>query len=300
MQNPEIATIRAMLRQLPMGSSSVEMRETYDAFGTLFPTPSDVTLRPEQAHGVVAEWTSTPDASRERVVLYLHGGGYAIGSILSHRHLAAQLGRSARTRTLALDYRLAPEQPFPAAVDDALAGYRFLLEAGFAPSCIAIAGDSAGGGLTIATLVAAREAELPQPACGVCISPWVDLEVSGDSMATKAAEDPMVQREPLLQMAATYLGGSDARSPLAAPLHADLRDLAPLLIQVGSAEVLLDDAVRLAAAAGAQEVEARLEVWPEMIHVWHFFHPLLGEGRRALDTAGGYIRDRMEEYRMEE
>ena len=294
-QNPEIAAILAMLAESPMGPSLVEMREAYNAFGALFPTPSDVTLRPEQVRGVAAEWTSTPDASRERVVLYLHGGGYAIGSIVSHRHLAAQLGRTARTQTLAVDYRLAPEHPFPAAVDDALAGYRFLLEGGFAPSCIAIAGDSAGAGLTVATLVAAREAGLPQPACGVCISPWVDLEASGASMTTKAAEDPMVQREPLLQMAATYLGGSDARSPLAAPLHADLRDLAPLLIQVGSTEVLLDDAVRLAAAAGAQEVEARLEVWPEMIHVWHFFHPVLGEGRRALNTAGGYIRDRMEE-----
>ncbi|MGH7786644.1 MAG: alpha/beta hydrolase [Candidatus Binatia bacterium] len=295
MQNLEIAAIRAMLAQLPMGPSLVEMRETYDAFGALFPTPSDVTLRAEQAHGVAAEWTSTPDASRERVILYLHGGGYAIGSLLSHRHLVAQLGRTAGAQTLALDYRLAPEHPFPAAVDDALAGYRFLLEAGFAASCIAIAGDSAGGGLTVAALVAAREAGLPQPACGVCISPWVDLEVSGASMTTKATEDPIVQREPLLQMAASYLGGAHARSPFAAPLHADLRNLAPLLIQVGSAEALLDDAVRLAAAAGAQEVDARLEVWPEMIHVWHFFHPVLGEGRRALNTAGAYIRDRMEE-----
>ena len=295
MRSSEIATVRAMLTEFPMGSSLVEMREAYNAFGTLLPTPSDVMLRSERAQGVAAEWTSTPDAGPERVVLYLHGGGYSIGSIASHRHLAAQLGRTARTQTLAVDYRLAPEHPFPAAVDDALAGYRFLLDAGFAPSCIAIAGDSAGGGLTVATLVAAREAGLPQPACGVCISPWVDLEVSGASMTTKAAEDPIVQREPLLQLAATYLGGSDPRSPLATPLHADLRGLAPLLIQVGSAETLLDDAVRLAAAAGAQEVEARLEVWPEMIHVWHFFHPVLGEGRRALDTAGGYIRDRMGE-----
>ena len=282
-----------MLTAFPMGSSVVEMRGAYDAFGTLFPTPPDVTLRPEQIDGVAAEWTSTPDASRERVVLYLHGGGYAIGSISSHRHLAAELGRTARTQTLAIDYRLAPEHPFPAAVDDSLAGYRFLLDAGFAPSCIAIAGDSAGGGLTVATLLAAREAGLPQPACGVCLSPWVDLEASGGSMTTKAAEDPLAQREFLLQMAARYLGDADPRSPFAAPLLADLRELAPLLIQVGSAEVLLDDAVRLAAAAGAQEVEARLEVWPEMIHVWHFFHPVLAEGRRALDTAGAYIGDRM-------
>lgn len=295
MPNSEIAAIRGILTNNPLGETLVGMRESFDAWGALFPIPSDITPRPAQANGVAAEWTSTSEADPKRVILYLHGGGFALGSLRSHRHLVAELGRTAGTQTLALDYRLAPEHPFPAAVDDALAGYRFLLERGFAPSCIAIAGDSAGGALTVATLVAAREAGLPQPACGVCFSPWIDLEAAGESMRTKAAEDPMVQREPLLQMAASYLGDTDARSPLAAPLHADLRGVAPLLIQVGSAEVLLDDAVRLTAAAGAHEVAARLEVWPEMIHVWHFFHPVLGEGRRALNTAGAYVRDRMEE-----
>ena len=293
MPNPEIANVRKLLAQFPLGSSLTEMRAAYDAFSRLFPTPSDVTVRSERVGGVAAEWTSTPAASPERVILYLHGGGYAIGSALSHRHLVAQLGRTARAQTLALDYRLAPEHPFPAAVEDALSGYRFLLDNGFAPSCIAVAGDSAGGGLTVATLLAARDAGLPQPACGVCISPWVDLEAEGASMTTKAAEDPLVQREALLPLAAGYLGGADARSPLAAPLHADFRGLAPLLLQVGSAEALLDDSVRLTAAAGAQEVEARLEVWPEMIHVWPFFHPVLADGRRALESAGAYIRDRM-------
>lgn len=291
--NPEIDAVRKLLGQLPVAAPVTEMRATYDAFGGLFPTPSDVAPRSEQVCGMAVEWTSTPDASLDRVVLYLHGGGYSVGSIASHRHLVAQLGRSARTQSLAVDYRLAPEHAFPAAVEDCVAGYRFLLEAGFAASSIAIAGDSAGGGLTMATLLAARDARLPQPACAVCLSPWVDLEANGASMATKAAEDPLVKREPLLQLAATYLGDADPCAPLAAPLYADLKGLAPLLIQVGSAEALLDDAVRLAAAAGAQEVEARLEVWPEMIHVWHFFHPVLADGRRALDTAGSYIRERM-------
>lgn len=295
MRNPEIDVIRAMLAQTPANLSIPELRQLYDGLGAQFPTAADCELKPENARGVGAEWSSSPGAASDGVILYLHGGGYVIGSIPSHRHLASELGRAAGARSLALDYRLAPEHPFPAATDDALSGYRFLLESGFAPGKIAIAGDSAGGGLTMATLVAARDAGLPQPACAVCISPWVDLEGLGDSMTAKAAEDPMVHQEELAGMAAAYLGGAPARSPLAAPLHADLRGVAPLLIQVGSAETLLDDSIRLASAAGAAEVEVRLEVWPQMIHVWHFFHPMLGEARRAIGTAGAFIRDRMGE-----
>ena len=295
MPNPEIAAVRGLLRQnrLGPGLSLVEMREVYDRLGTQFPIPPDVSWRAVSANGVPAEWASTPDARQERVILYLHGGGFTLGSALGYRHVSTQLGRTARALTLTPDYRLAPEHPFPAALDDSLAAYRFLLDAGFAPSCIAIAGDSCGGGLTVATLVAAREAGLPQPACGVCMSSWVDMEANGGSMTTKAAEDFLVQRGPLLQNAAAYLGGADARDPLAAPLHADLAGLASLLIQVGSAETLLDDSVRLAAAAGAKAVECRLEVWPEMFHAWHFFFPVLGEGRRALNLAGAFIDHRM-------
>jgi acetyl esterase/lipase len=179
-------------------------------------------------------------------------------------------------------------------VDDALAGYRFLLKAGIKPSSIAIAGDSAGGGLTVATLLAARDAGLPQPACGFCISPWIDLEGIGASMTGKAAEDPMVQSPGLLNMATAYLGGADPRTPLAAPLYADLTGLAPLLIHVGSAETLLDDSIRLAGLAGAQNVPVRLEVWPEMIHVWHFFHPVLTHGRDAIAAGGAYIREHLD------
>jgi acetyl esterase/lipase len=292
--NPEIAVVRAMLAGTPANLSNEEMRQVYDNIGAQLPTPPDVILESTQAHGVPAEWSTAPGAADDRVILYLHGGGYVIGSILSHRHLAAALGRAAGTRVLALDYRLAPEHPFPAAVEDALAGYRFLLEKGFSPDKIAVAGDSAGGGLTVATLVAAREAGLPQPACGFCISPWVDLEGLGDSMTTKATEDPMVQRDGLAGMAGAYLGDTPPRTPLAAPLYADLTGIAPLIIQVGSAETLLDDSTRLASKAGAAEVPVRLEVWPEMIHVWHFFHPLLTDGRRALAIAGDFIRERMD------
>jgi acetyl esterase/lipase len=294
MANPEIDAIRGMLSLGSMGASWEEMRQGYDAIGGALPTAADVALESVSAGGVPAEWSATPGADTGRAILYLHGGGYVIGSILSHRHLASELGRAAGTRVLALDYRLAPEAPFPAAVDDALAGYRFLLKSGFAPGSIAIAGDSAGGGLTVATLLAARAAGLPQPACGFCISPWIDLEATGGSMTSKAGEDPMVQKEPLSQMTAAYLGGADPHDPLAAPLHADFQGLAPLLIHVGSAETLLDDSVRLAGLAGAAAVPVRLEVWPEMIHVWHFFHPMLADGRRALADAGQFIRGRME------
>ncbi len=291
--NTEVSVVRDLLKQVPLNLSPIEMRAVYDSLGTQFPTAADVQLRQDRVHGMKAEWSTAPGAREDRVILYLHGGGYTSGSNLSHRHLVTELGRAAQARTFAIEYRLAPENPFPAAIDDALAGYRHLLDIGFAPSSIAIAGDSAGGGLTVATLLAAREASLPQPACAVCISPWVDLAQQGATMGSKASRDPLVQREPLLIAAGAYLGDAGARDPRAAPLLADLHGLAALLIQVGSDEVLLDDSVRLAAAAGAQEVAVRLDVWPHMVHVWHFFHPLLGDGRRALNDAGAFIQDGM-------
>ena len=251
---------------------------------------ADIGVEPVTANGVRAEWTTTPKDARDAALLYLHGGGYVIGSLDSHRHLAAEAGRSAGIAALALDYRLAPEHPFPAAVDDALAGYRFLLGRGISPGRIAIAGDSAGGGLVVAAMLAIREAALPQPSCGWCISPWVDMEAIGDTMSSKAATDPMVQRAGILDMAKMYLNGADPRSPLAAPLYADLKGLAPLMIQVGAAETLLDDALRLAKVAGAADVRVDLQIWPEMVHVWHLFHPELGAGRRAIEAGGAFVR----------
>jgi acetyl esterase/lipase len=220
----------------------------------------------------------------------LHGGGYVIGSLDSHRHLAAEAGRASGCRTLTLDYRLAPENPFPAAVEDAVAGYRHLLGRGLQPGRVALAGDSAGGGLVVAAMVAIRDAGLPQPACGWCLSPWVDMEATGETMTSKAAADPTVQRAGILEMARLYLGGADPRSPLAAPIYADLSGLAPLLIQVGAAETLLDDALALAKAAGVADVRVALQIWPEMIHVWHLFHPELAAGRRAIAAGGDWVR----------
>jgi acetyl esterase/lipase len=213
-----------------------------------------------------------------------------IGSLDSHRHLVAEAGRAASCWALALDYRLAPEHPFPAAVDDAVSGYRYLLGRGIKPGRIAIAGDSAGGGLVVAAMVAIRDAGLPTPGCGWCISPWVDMEAIGDTMTSKAETDPTVQKAGILDMARLYLNGADPRSPLAAPLYADLSGLEPLLIQVGAAETLLDDAIRLAQRAGAADVYVDLQIWPEMIHVWHLFHPELSAGRRAIAAGGGFVR----------
>jgi len=293
MRDPEITALREKLAARVRPTDIGERRRGFDAFASVYPAAPDIVVEPVTVNGVAAEWTTAPGADHSYAVLYLHGGGYVIGSLDSHRHLAAEVGRAAEARCLALDYRLAPEHPFPAAVDDALAGYRYLLDAGIAPERIALAGDSAGGGLVVAVLLAIRDAGLAQPACGWCLSPWVDMEAIGASMTGKAAEDPSVQKEPLLEMAAHYLHGADPRAPLAAPIYADLRGLAPLFIQVGAAETLLDDAIRLAGVAGAAHVPVTLEVWPEMVHVWHLYHPDLAAGRSAIAAGGRFVRGAM-------
>ena len=290
MADPEIAAICAALAANPRPPGLEERRKRLDALASHHPLPADLRIEEEDVGGVPAEWSSTPQADPDRVILFLHGGGYVSGSLVSHRAMVAEAGRLSGARTLALGYRLAPEHPFPAAFEDTMAGYRSLLSQGFDSGRIAIAGDSAGGGLTIAALVSIREAGLPLPACGWCVSPWVDLAGTGDSLDSKAEADPMIQRDYLQELAAAYLHGADPRSPAASPLYADLRGLPPLLIQVGSAETLLDDSVRLARKAGAEDVWVRLEVWPEMIHVWHLFYPQLAAGRRALASAGAFIR----------
>src|SRR6266436_8850508 len=290
MSDTEIGALRAKLASRPRSDDYRQRRKEMDAAFSQYGIARDVTVEPVSANGVRAEWTSTPQDNRDTALLYVHGGGYVIGSLDSHRHLVAEAGRAARTCALALDYRLAPEHPFPAAVEDAVSGYRYLLSRGIRPGRIAIAGDSAGGGLVVAAMLAIRDAGLAQPACGWCISPWVDMEGIGETMSTKEAADPMVQKAGLLEMAGLYLGGADPRSPLAAPIYADLAGLAPLLIQVGAAETLLDDAIRLAKIAGAADVRVDLQIWPEMVHVWHIFHPELKAGKRAIEAGGAFVR----------
>jgi monoterpene epsilon-lactone hydrolase len=290
MENPEIEAIRGALKATPRPAGLVERRARLDALGARYTLPADVRTEQVDANGVPAEWTMTPSANADRVIMFLHGGAYISGSIASHRHVMAELGREAEARTLALGYRLAPEYPFPAALDDALAGYRFLLSSGFDPAGLTLAGESAGGGLAIATLLSLRDAGAPLPGSVWCSSPWVNLEMSGATMASKAAVDPLIQKPYLVETAAAYLHGADPRSPLVSPIHGDLHGLPTMLIQVGSAETLLSDSIRLAAVAGEADVNVTLQVWPGMIHAWHLFYPQLAEGRRALAAVGAFIR----------
>ena len=286
----EIAVIRARLAASPRPADLAARRARVDALGAGYGLPDDVAVQPAKLRDVPAEWTATPAADRDRVILFLHGGGYVSGSLESHRHAVAQAGREAGTRTLALAYRLAPEHPFPTALGDALAGYRFLLESGFAPGRIALAGESAGGGLALAVVLTLRARGLPLPACLWLSSPWTDLALTGVSLDTKAAVDPLLSRVYLAELAAAYLNGADPGDPLVSPIRADLAGLPPMLIQVGSAETLLDDALRLAGVAAAADVAVELQVWPHMIHAWHLFYPEVAAGRRSLASAGRYIR----------
>src|SRR5262245_34743368 len=290
MADPEIEAVRQILASHPRPATLAERRRRLDALGARYSLPDDVRVEAVDANGVAAEWTTTPLADPSRVILYLHGGGYISGSLDSHRHLIAQAGREAQARTLSLGYRLAPEHPFPAALNDALAGYRFLLSSGFPAKRIVVAGESSGGGLAIAMLVSARDAGLGLPAGTWCSSPWVDLALSGGSMITKAAVDPIISKPYLEELATAYLHGADAHTPLASPIYADLTGLPPMLIQVGSSETLLDDSIRLAAVAGAAGVRVTLEVWPDMIHAWHLFYQQVAAGRRALAGVGAFIR----------
>lgn len=291
MASEQLQQILDMLKSAPRAENPtvLEQRARMEAFAR--PVPDDVTVTEVDAGGVPAEWISADGHDPQRTILYLHGGGYVIGSRTSHRELVSRIARAAGARALSLEYRLAPEHPFPAAVDDAVAAYKWLLAQGARTGQLVIAGDSAGGGLTVATLLALRDRGIGLPAAGVCISPWVDLTGSGESMTTKADVDPMVQRALLQAMAGHYAAG-DLRAPLASPLFAGLRGLPPLLIQVGTSETLLDDSTRLAAKAKAEGVDVTLEQWEEMIHVWHFFAGMLPEARQAIERVGEFVRQR--------
>ncbi len=290
MASSEIDAIRELLRSKPRPAGFAERRERLDAIGSTSPPAGDIRLEPIDANGVAAEWSLALGSDPSKVLLFFHGGGYCSGSIVSHRGMVTEAGRAARARTLAVGYRLAPEHPFPAAIEDARSAYRFLLDQGVAPSKIAIAGDSAGGGLTLALMTRVRDAREPLPACAWLVSPWVDLQMTGASLADKAVTDPLISKSYLEELASAYLAGADPTNPLVSPLNADLAGLPPLLVQVGSAETLLDDAVRIARRAGAADVRVNLEIWPHMIHAWHLWAAQLEAGRRAIASAGAFIR----------
>lgn len=241
-----------------------------------------------------AEWNQTKGTTSDRYILYLHGGGYCLGSIVSHRELSARISAAAQAKSLVIAYRLAPEHHFPAAVEDAVAAYRFMLAQGIPAQKMAITGDSAGGGLTIATLLSLRDAGDPLPKAAVCMSPWIDMQATGESIVTKAKSDPMLDAKVIAWMARQYLGPhGDPRHPLASPLHADLHGLPPLFIQVGSDEILLDDSRRLAENAEKVGVSVQLQVWPGMTHVWQFFGGWLEEADQAVTQIGNFLRDQI-------
>jgi acetyl esterase/lipase len=252
--------------------------------------PADATVEEVDANGVPAEWVRADGCRRDAALLYLHGGGYCIGSVRSHRGLAAHLSRAADVSVLLVDYRLAPEHPHPAAVEDATAAYRYLLGCGFDAHRLAVAGDSAGGGLTFTTLLSLRDHALPMPAAAVAISPWTDLGCNSPTFDTRAELDPMCSAVGLKRMADWFLNGQDPFDPLAAPVHADLTGLPPVLVHVGDHEVLLDDSKQIVERARAVGVDATLEVWPEMIHVWHAFVGVVPESADAVDRVGEYLR----------
>jgi epsilon-lactone hydrolase len=293
----EIEAVRALLGSKPRPVGWGERRARIEEVGSVWPVAGDVVLTPVEAGGVPAEWSMVPGSDPSRVLMFFHGGGYCSGSIVSHRRMVTEAGRAAKIRTLAVAYRLAPEHPFPAAFDDALSAWRFLRGQGIAAQHIAVGGDSAGGGLTIALINRLREQGEDPPGCAWLCSPWTDLTMSGATLATKDIVDPLIHKGYLEELAAACVpAGMDRKDPRISPLFSDLKGFPPVLIQVGSAETLLADATRFAAAAGAADVAVTLEIWPHMTHAWHMWNAHLDAGRRALANAGAFFRRHLYPY----
>jgi len=292
MVQSEIDAIRELLSSKPRPVGWPERRKRLDDIGSVWPVADDVKVTAVDVDGLPGEWSTVPGSDSSRVLMFFHGGGYCSGSIVSHRRLLTEAGRAAGVRTLAIAYRLAPEHPFPAAYDDAWTAWQFLRNQNIPAAHIAIGGDSAGAGLTIALISRLRDAHEELPGCAWLISPWTDLTMSGSTLSTKEAVDPLMHKQYLEEVAEAYLPpGMDRKDPRVSPLYADLKGFAPILIQVGSAEALLDDATRFAAVAGAADVRVTLEIWPHMVHVWPLWNAHLDPGRRALASAGDFIRD---------
>jgi monoterpene epsilon-lactone hydrolase len=284
-------TVDAILRQnaFPLDSGVEEQRRILRELVSAQPLPAEVTVTPGELGGVPTAEVTVDGVESRHVVLYFHGGVYVIGDAFLAAELASQIGRRTQAKVSSVDYRLGPEHPFPAAVDDALAAYEGLLNDGIAPSDIVFAGESAGGGLAISTLVNARDHGLPLPAAAFAMSPYADLTLSGATMDTKGELDPLLSRALLEARVDDYAAGQDATLPLISPLFADLTGLPPLIIQAGTHEVLLDDAVRLAQQAVTADVEVTLDITPGVPHVFQAYHAFLDEATAALDRAGRFL-----------
>jgi epsilon-lactone hydrolase len=284
-------TLDAILRQsaFPADAGISEQRRLLRELISAQPLPADVTVTTAALGGVPTAEVTIGGTSPRHVVLYFHGGVYVLGDAVQAAGLAAQVARRTSATVISVDYRLAPEHPYPAAVDDALAAYRALLDGGTAPSDIAFAGESAGGGLAVATLVNARDHGLPLPAAAYLMSPYADLTLAGTTMDTKRDADPLLSPEALRARVPDYTAGQDAALPLISPIFADLTSLPPLIIQAGTHEVLLDDAIRLARQAAVADVAVALEITPGVPHVFQAYAPILDEAAAALDRAGQFL-----------
>lgn len=273
----------------PKLSSIEEMRQSMEATFGKVPLDQDVRVEKVTAGGVPGEWVAAPNSVNDGVFLYLHGGAYYMGSCNTHRDLAARLSRVTSTRVLVIEYRLAPEHPFPAALEDAVSAYRWLVSSGISPERIVVGGDSAGGGLAVAMLIALRDAGDPLPATAVLLSPWTDMECTGESLKTRAEFDPWMKPEVLRPTAALYIRDLDPRHPLVSPIYANLQGLPPMLVHVGQDEILLDDSTRLVERARAAGVDVTFKIWEGMWHVFHGWAAYVPEARQAIEEIGEYV-----------
>ena len=297
MASEQAAVIKTRLREfaatIDPKASLEALRALYDGFAALTAEPTGIIWTEVDANGVPSIWADAAGGATDRVLQYVHGGGYVIGAAKYYRNLTGHLAKALGCRVLNVDYRLAPEHPHPAAVDDSTAAYKWLLDQGIDPKHIAIAGDSAGGGLTMATLLNIKKQGLPMPAAAMPISPWIDLEGSGESMSTRATVDLLLSAEMLKGMSEAFLQGQNSKDPLAAPLYGDLRGLCPIYIQVGDEETLLDDSTRLAKLASEAGVETRIDVFPEMQHVFQIAAGNMPEADDAIQRIADWVRPRL-------
>ncbi|MEN8721563.1 MAG: alpha/beta hydrolase [Alphaproteobacteria bacterium] len=297
MSKEQAEQVIALLRAAPSdpNATTAQARARMEEATSMLPVGDGVTVTEGiSANGVTCDWIVPDGANEDRAILYLHGGAYCVGSRKTHRALAAELARVSDAPVLVADYGLAPENPYPEGIEDAVNAYQWLeTEKNIPANMIGIAGDSAGGGLTMATLLMLRDREMGEPACGMVISPWVDMTCSAKSYETRRDRDPMIVPDNIQGSADLYLNGKDAESHLASPVFARLNGLPPLLIQVGTEEVLYDDAVRLAGRAVEAHIDVTLECWDGMFHVWHAFYSMLDEGQEAIAAMGQFYKDKI-------
>ncbi len=290
MSQQELDAIIENLRNFTWGETPNEMRTNFEAGFSVPPHPT-ATFEEVNANGVLADLISTPEASKNHIILYLHGGGFIVGSRNSYRRLASDLSAASNALVLLIEYRLAPEHPYPAALEDALNTYHWLInQRGFSPAQIAIAGDSAGGNLALSLLMSLRSAGESLPVAILLLSPFTDMEKTGLTLQTKADVDLTVSSELLETVVNMYLPQGDRSNPMVSPILADLSGLPPMLIHVGTEEILLDDSLRLARKAALDDVPVELKVWKDMIHCFHAFAPILTEGQEAIIDAGAFLR----------